>query len=71
MGEYQSVIGITDQILSEQMDPNNSKAMYFRAYALLKQEEFDESIHWLETLLKLDSKHAEAKALLAQAKKQR
>ena len=31
MGEFESVIGITDQILSETMDPRNIKALYFRA----------------------------------------
>lgn len=33
MQEWQSVIGITDQILSETMDPKNTKARYFRAQA--------------------------------------
>ena len=28
--EWQSIIGITDQILGENMDPNNIKALYFR-----------------------------------------
>jgi hypothetical protein len=39
--QWQSVLGITDQVLSEQMDPNNLKALYFRGFALLKTEDFD------------------------------
>lgn len=71
LGEYQSVIGITEQILSDQMDPKNIKAMYFRAFAQLKQEDFDEAVKTLNNLLELDSKHAEAVRLLAQVKKER
>jgi tetratricopeptide (TPR) repeat protein len=69
MLEWQSVIGITDQILSESMDPNNTKALYFRAQAFLKVEEFDQSAECLNKLLSLDSGHAEAKQLLTKVKK--
>jgi len=69
MLEWQSVIGITDQILDEAMDPNNTKAMYFRAQALLKVEDFDESAECLNKLLSLDSEHAEAKQLLTKVKR--
>lgn len=68
MGEWQSVIGITDQVLSEQMDPNNVKAMYFRGYAFIKQELFEEAVDVLKELVALDPKHAEGAKLLAQAK---
>jgi tetratricopeptide (TPR) repeat protein len=69
MLEWQSVIGITDQILSESMDPNNTKALYFRAQAFLKVEEFDQSAECLNKLLSLDSGHAEAKQLLTKVKR--
>lgn len=71
MEEWQSVIGITDQILDEGMDPNNIKAMYFRSQALLKEEEYDQSVDCIEKLLELDASHAEAKKLLARVKKTR
>ena len=50
------------------MDPNNIKALYFRAQALLKVEEFDQSAEALNKLLSLDSGHAEAKQLLTKVK---
>lgn len=51
------------------MDPNNVKAMYFRSQALLKEEEYDQSIECIEKLLSLDAEHAEAKKLLVRVKK--
>ena len=69
MGEWQSVLGITEQVLAPSMDPRNLKAMYFRAYALIKTEEFEGAIACLQDLLKIDPQHAEAKKLLASGKK--
>ena len=69
MEEWQSVLGITEQVLSEQMDPGNKKAMYFRAFALIKTEEFEGAISCIQDLLKIDPEHAEAKKLLVNAKK--
>lgn len=45
------------------------KAMYFRAYALIKVEEFEGAIACLQDLLKVDPEHAEGKKLLVNAKK--
>jgi cytochrome c-type biogenesis protein CcmH/NrfG len=64
MQQWQSVIGITDQILSEQMDPQNIKAMYFRAFSLLKIEDFDQAVQCVSNLLVLQADHEEAKKLL-------
>lgn len=50
------------------MDPRNLKAMYFRAFALIKTEEFEAAISCLQTLLKVDPNHAEGKKLLVNAK---
>ena len=44
MGEWQSVIGITDQVLDESMSPGNIKALYFRAQSLMKVENFEEAV---------------------------
>ena len=59
--EWQSVIGITDQILSDNMDPNNIKALYFRAQAYLKIEEFDHAVECLNKLLDIDAQHSEGR----------
>ena len=69
MGEWQSVLGITEQVLSEQMDPRNVKAMYFRAYALIKTQEFESAVVCLQRLLKVDPEHGEGKKLLVSARK--
>jgi len=37
--EYESILGITDQIM--EMDPNNTKALFFRGKALLERQEYD------------------------------
>mmetsp|Transcript_17944 Transcript_17944/g.30530 ORF Transcript_17944/g.30530 Transcript_17944/m.30530 type:complete len:88 (-) Transcript_17944:55-318(-) len=71
MEEWQSVVGITEQILDERMAPNNVKALYFRAFALLKLEDFDEAVNWAQKLLVVDPNHAEGKTLLVKAKKMR
>ena len=53
------------------MDPQNVNAMYFRAYALLKIEDFDQSVQCVTQLLTIQPDHEEAKKLLQLAKKQR
>ena len=65
MQEYQSVIGITDQILSDQMDPNNTKALYFRAMAFLKIDEYDDALECAKKLISVDPEHKEGAKLLA------
>lgn len=71
MKEWNSVIGITDQILSETMDPKNVKAMYFRAQAQLNMGLYEEAVKTVERLLEIDPEHKEAKKFLTMAKKER
>ena len=46
------------------MDPQNIKAMYFRAFSLLKIEDFDQAVQCVNDLLALQPDHEEAKKLL-------
>jgi cytochrome c-type biogenesis protein CcmH/NrfG len=46
------------------MDPQNIKAMYFRAFSLLKIEDFDQAVQCVSNLLVLQADHEEAKKLL-------
>lgn len=71
MGEFVSVLGITEQILGENMDPKNIKAMYFRGFAMIKTDDFDGAIKCLQNLVNLEPKHAEGQKLLQHAKKER
>lgn len=71
MGEFNSVLNITDQILDERMDPKNTKALYFKGYAELKLQDYEQSVQSLQQCLNLDPNHAEAKKLLLQAKQER
>jgi tetratricopeptide (TPR) repeat protein len=71
MQEWNSVIGITDQILSETMDPKNIKAYYFRTHAQLNLGLYEEAVKTVEALLEIDPTHAEAKKLLGRAKDER
>ena len=50
------------------MQSENIKALYFRAYALLKLEDFERAVECATSLIKADPKHADGRALLAKAK---
>ena len=50
------------------MSPKNVKALYFRAFALLKLEDFDGAVEAATRLIKIDPKHADGRALLVKAK---
>lgn len=71
MQEWQSIIGITDQILDEQMDPKNIKALYFRGQASQQLDEYDQAVHCFQTILLIDPEHKEAKAMVTKTKKLR
>lgn len=65
--EYQSIIGITDQVL--EMDPNNIKCLYFRGKAYLELQEYDNSVNCLQKLVQIDPNHVDGRNELARAKK--
>ncbi len=65
--EWQSIVGITDQVL--EMDPSNVKGLYFRGNALLELKEFERSVESLTKLIQVDSKHTDGRALYEKAKK--
>jgi tetratricopeptide (TPR) repeat protein len=66
--EFQSVCGITDQIL--EMDPNHVKALWFRGRAECELGDLGQSIKTLEKLCALDNS-AEFRKELDRAKKVR
>ena len=71
MQEWNSVIGITEQMLADTMDPKNTKALYFRAQAQLKSGLYEEAVKTSERLLEVDPEHAEGKKFMVVAKKER
>jgi tetratricopeptide (TPR) repeat protein len=50
--EWQSIVGITDQVL--EMDSSNVKCLYFRGNALLEMKEFEKSAECLAKLVHVD-----------------
>ncbi|CDW79222.1 peptidyl-prolyl cis-trans isomerase fkbp62-like [Stylonychia lemnae] len=64
--EYQSIIGITDQVID--MDPNNIKCYYFRGKAYLELKEFDNAVNAFQELTKIDPNYQEGKNELIRAK---
>ena len=71
MQEWQSIVGITDQILDQTMSPGNVKALYFRAQAQIKLENFEDAVKCIQQILVKDPEHLEAKSLLVKAIKLR
>ena len=67
MGEYQSVIAITDQLLA--MAPNHAKTLFFRGKAYVAFKEFEQGVETLEKLVSLNPHDAAFKQELATAKK--
>ena len=65
--DWQSIVGITDQIL--EMDPSNVKCLYFRGNALLELQEHARSVECLAKLVQIDPKHADGRSLFEKAKK--
>lgn len=65
--EYESIINITDQII--EMDPNNTKALYFRGKAYLETQEYGKAVEYLTKLCRIDPNHADGRAELERAKK--
>jgi len=53
--EFESIIGITDQILLD--DPKNIKALYFRGKAFIEKREFKKAVDCLTTLCHADPAH--------------
>mmetsp|Transcript_10801 Transcript_10801/g.8053 ORF Transcript_10801/g.8053 Transcript_10801/m.8053 type:complete len:103 (+) Transcript_10801:1517-1825(+) len=67
--EFDSIIGITDQLID--MDPNNTKAYFFRGKALLEKQEFDQAVESFAKLVQIDPNHVEGRNEYLKAKKVR
>jgi peptidyl-prolyl isomerase D len=65
--EYESIINITEQII--EMDPNNTKALYFRGKAYLETQEYAKAVDSLTNLCRIDPNHSDGRAELERAKK--
>jgi tetratricopeptide (TPR) repeat protein len=65
--EFESIIGITDQII--EMDPNNVKCLYFRGKALIELKEYSKAVDCFTKLVHVDPNHAEGRKELENAKK--
>lgn len=67
MGEWQSVVAITEQVL-EQMDPKAVKALWLRGRSFQKLEEWDRSIECLQRAIKCEPANAEFRKALEEVK---
>lgn len=65
--EWDSIVSITDQII--EMDPNNTKCLYFRGKAFLELQEYDKAVETLQKLCQVDPNHTDGRNELARAKK--
>lgn len=65
--EYQSIIGITDQII--EMDPNNVKCYYFRGKAFLEIQEYSKAVESFQKLVQIDPHHSDGRKELENAKR--
>ena len=69
MKQYQSVVSITDQVM--EMDPNHVKCLYFRGFALLEVQEYDQAVECLQRLVHVDPSNQDGRNLFERAKKVR
>lgn len=66
MREWQSIIGITDQVI--EMDPHNVKCLYFRGKAYIELQEYDQAVECLKKLVQIDPSHTDGRKEYERAK---
>lgn len=65
--EYESIIGITDQVI--EMDERNVKCWYFRGKAFMELREYAKAVDSFAKLVQIDPNHVEGRKEYDNAKK--